>query len=45
VIGDPFGIPKRSSALCMCMALRIAAIIPVVPLSEVEVVFRLGPAS
>jgi hypothetical protein len=28
-MGLPFGIPKRSSALCMCMALRIAAIMPI----------------
>src|SRR5204863_9714989 len=29
VMGVPFGIPKRSSALCMCIALRIAAISPI----------------
>src|SRR5437868_15361931 len=44
-MGVPFGIPKRSSALCMCMALRTAAISPITrlrPLSTTKILrFRL----
>src|SRR5882724_660231 len=43
-MGVPFGIPKRSSALCMCMALRMAAISPITRLRPSPTTKNLTPS-